>query len=430
MTEATRTELSPGVYLTTVHTRKFKSAVLSASFLTPLERDKAALRALVPQVLRRGTAAHPDMNALSRALDELYGGSIEPMVRKRGETQCVGFVGSFLDDAYTLHGEGILPQAAGLLCDLLLRPCTVEGRFVPEYVVGEKSNLIDRIHSRINDKRQYSILRLTQSMCADEAFGCDSLGEETAATAIDGESLWFAYQELLSTARMELYYCGSADPKQVESIFRAALADLPVNEDRMKLNCQVKNKPEQGAPRFVEEALDVTQGKLAMGFRTDGICVGHEDYPALVAFNSVYGGSTMSKLFMNVREAKSLCYYASSMLEKHKGIMLVSSGIEFEKAQEAREEILRQLESCRRGEIEDWELVGSIRSVITALQTIQDSQGRLEDFWLGQAVAGLTQGPEDLMAKLEQVTAEQVADIARRVTLDTVYFLKGQEETA
>ena len=115
MTQVTKTELAPGVSLTAVQTHKFKSAVLSVSLLTPLKKQTASLNALVPYVLRRGTQDKPDMNTLSAALDELYGGSIEPQVRKKGETQCVGFVGSFLDDAYTLNGEAILEPAAALL---------------------------------------------------------------------------------------------------------------------------------------------------------------------------------------------------------------------------------------------------------------------------------------------------------------------------
>ena len=127
--KVTRLELQPGVWLTSVQTKKFKSSVLGARFLTPLTAETAARNALIPMVLRRGTAAHPDLEALSAALDELYGGSLEPMVRKKGETQCVGFIGSFLDDAYTLDREPVLEPAAALLAELIGAPCT--GSFLP-----------------------------------------------------------------------------------------------------------------------------------------------------------------------------------------------------------------------------------------------------------------------------------------------------------
>ena len=156
MSEVTRRELFPGVWLRTVHTRKFKSAFLSLTLMVPLDRERAAENALVPYVLRRGTREHPDLESLSAALDQLYGGAIEPVVRKKGETQCVGFVASFLDDAYTLNGETILEGAAGLLGELLLRPYTQEGCFSSDYTAGERGNLIDRIRGLVNDKRHYA----------------------------------------------------------------------------------------------------------------------------------------------------------------------------------------------------------------------------------------------------------------------------------
>ena len=425
MAELTRSELFPGAHLTAVHTEKFKSCVLGASFLAPLDRTTAACNALVPSVLRRGTQEHPDMESLSAALDELYGGSIEPVVRTRGETQCVGFLGSFLDDAYTLDGSAILEKAAGLLGELLLRPCTEHGVFRSDYTDSERQNLIDRIRAQVNDKRSYALLRLKREMCAGEPFGVDRLGDESSARAITPESLWARYQDLLRTAPMELYYCGSAKPERVADALRAALSQLPTDGVRTPLpRPAAKEAPAQ--PREVVESLDVTQGKLTMGLRT-GSTVWSEDYPALLLANAIFGGTTTSRLFLHVREKLSLCYYASSQLEKLKGVMLVSSGVESDKVGEARAEILSQLEACRKGAFEDWELEGARRSVVSALHSAMDAQARLEDFWLGQAVAGLTEDPEALARRVEEVTREQVVAAFSSLQLDTIYFLKGRE---
>ena len=426
MSQVTRRELFPGVWLRAVHTNKFKSSYLSITLLTPLDKKTAGPNALIPSVLRRGTAVHPDMESLSAALDELYGGAIEPAVRKKGETQCVGFVASFLDDAYALKGEKILEPAADLLCELLLKPYTENGHFCPDYTAGEKANLIDHIRSQVNDKRTYATQRLTQEMCRYEAFGVDKLGDEESVAAVTPESLWTRYQALMRDAQVEVYYCGSAGPDRVAEALKRALDKLPVNEDRTSPGCDVRVTagPE---PILTEEAMDVSQGKLAMGFRTGGQSCWEAEYPALYLCTAVFGGTTLSKLFMNVREKLSLCYYASATLEKMKGLVLVSSGIEFDKYQTAKDEILAQLEAVRRGEIEPWELEGSRRTLIGICKTTLDDQGRQEDYWLGQAAAGLEETPEEFAARLEQVTREQVAASAQRLELDTVYFLKGKE---
>ena len=424
--EVLRRELFPGVWLRTVHTNKFKSSYLSLTLMVPLSAETASANALIPAVLRRGTEAHPDLESLSAALDELYGGTIEPIVRKKGETQCVGFAASFLDDAYALEGEPVLEGAAALLGELLLRPRTEKGMFYPDYVAGERSNLVDRIRAQVNDKRYYALSRLTQLMCEGEAFGVDKLGDEGRAAALTPRKLWQRYQELLSTAEIELYYCGSAAPDRVAEALSAALSGLPRSEERLEADCEVRLHA--GAePRLEEERMDVTQGKLALGFRTGGITCWEEDYPALVLCNAIFGATPLSKLFLNVREKRSLCYYASSNLEKMKGLLLVSSGIEFGQYQQARDEILAQLEAIRRGEIEDWELEGARRTLIGGHRSTLDDQSRLEEFWLGQTAAGLDTGIEELVEGLKAVTREQVAAAAQKLELDTVYFLNGKE---
>ena len=424
--EVLRRELSPGVWLRTVHTNKFKSSYLSLTLMAPLRAETASANALIPWVLRRGTEDHPDLESLSAALDQLYGGAVEPIVRKKGETQCVGFAASFLDDAYALEGESILEPAAALLGELLLRPYTRDGVFCPDYTAGERANLIDRIRAQVNDKRHYALARLTQLMCAREAFGVDKLGDEKHASALTPESLWRRYQDLLSSAQVELYYCGSAAPDRVERAFVQALSGLPRSRERVDPDCEVRLHA--GAePICREDRMDVIQGKLALGFRTGGVTCWEEEYPALVLCNAVFGATPLSKLFLNVREKRSLCYYASSTLEKMKGLLLVSSGIEFDQYQQAKDEILAQLEAVRRGEIEDWELEGARRTLMGGHRSALDDQGRLEEFWLGQAAAGLDTGIEELVESLQTVTREQVAAAARKLELDTVYFLNGKE---
>ena len=424
MSEVTRTQLLPGVHLTAVQTQKFKSSVLGMQFLLPLAREQAALHALLPMVLRRGTAEHPDMESLSAVLDELYGGSLEPTVRKKGETQCVGFVGSFLDDAYTLDGSAVLEPSAALLGELVLRPYTRDGVFCPDYTRQERENLVTRIRAQVNDKRQYAQVRVVAEMCAGEPFGVDKLGDEASAAAITPQKLWDCYQQVLRTAPIEFYYCGSAPLERVRAAVQAIVDGLPAGERVPLARPEKGNAPAQ--PRRVEEALDVTQGKLAMGFRT-GIDAWDEDYPALMLLNAVYGGTTTSKLFLNVRERLSLCYYASSGLMKYKDVMLVSSGVEFDRVEQAKTEILAQLDQCRTGAFGEEELEWARRSVVSSLTTTMDAQGRLEDYWLGQSAAGLTEAPEELARRVEQVTREQVVSAAQKLKLDTVYFLKGKE---
>ena len=303
--ERIRTQLANGVYLTYLPARKFKTSLLSAQFVTPLRRETASACALLPAILRRGTVRYPDLGALSAQLDRLYGASVDYTVRKQGENQCVGFVASFIDDSYIPGGEQLLEPVAELLGELLCDPVTERGRFVAAYFEGEKTNLIDAIRSQVNDKREYAYARLLQEMCGGEPYGISRLGDEESAEKLQMKRLHALYGELLSTARLELFYCGSAPLERVRQALAAAFATLP--RDGIRDIAAAAPHPARAEVKRVEEAMDVTQGKLGMGF-----ACGSDDYAAMLMGNTLFGGSSNSKLFLNVREKLSLCYYASS----------------------------------------------------------------------------------------------------------------------
>ena len=402
---------------------KFKTSVLSAHLVTPLSKETATANALLPAVLRRGTMRCPDMESLSAALDTLYGAQIDYTVRKKGERQCIGFVASVIDDAFAPAGEKLLEPVADLLGELFLDPVTRNGRFLAEYVDSEKQNLIDAIRSIRNDKQDWADVRLMQEMCAGEPYGVLRLGDEETAAKINNHKLFNHYRELLSTSRMELFYCGSAKPERVEGALCRAFAALPRGVVTEGEPIRRIAAPEQ--PRYLTEEMDVTQGKLSMGWRC-----GTDDVPAMIMANLIFGGTSNAKLFLNVREKMSLCYYASSSYARSKGIMTVSSGIETKDFQKAHDEILHQLELVKQGQWEDWELQGALATMCSSLTSLSDSQGALENYCLGQTAIGAEDTPEDLMAALHQVTPERIRKAAQSCQLDTVFFLKGKEAAA
>ena len=423
MSQVTRRELFPGVWLRAVHTNKFKSAYLSLTLLCPLDKDTAGPNALIPALLRRGTAVHPDMESLSAALDELYGGAIEPSVRKKGETQCVGFVASLIDDSFAPGGEKLLEPVADLLGELICDPATERGRFVPAYFESEKTNLIDAIRSLINDKRDYADSRLLREMCAGEPYGIPRLGDEKSAEKLQLQKLHAQYGQLIAASQLELFYSGSASWDRVAHALLSAFSTLP--RDNIKYAAAAQNHPAREEVRTVTESLDVTQGKLGMGFSC-----GSSDTAALLMGNTLFGGSSNSKLFLNVREKLSLCYYASSLYHRQKGLITVSSGIEFQNYQRAYDEIMAQLEAVQKGELEDWELEGARSTLLNNYATVGDSQGKLENFYLGQAATGQHETPADLARAIQDMTAERICRAMSTVKLDTVYFLKGKEGEA
>lgn len=427
--EISRKELLPGVWLSCLHTDKFKSDCISVSLLTSLDRGSISKNALLPRVLARGTVSYPDMDSISAHCDELYGARVLPIVRKKGEILCLGFYAGFIADRFTPGGEKLLEPVCRLLGELLLHPDTRGGLLRKDYVESEKIKLMEDIRARVNDKRDYALFRACEQMCACEAYGCDDMGSLEGAAAVGYVDLTRWYRDLLQSCPVEIFYCGSASSQRVSAALLDALSTLPRGDINDDIGTDIRLNAVEDQPRFFSEELDVTQGKLVLGFRM-GQCMDDPDFAALRVFNALYGGSVTSKLFMNVREKLSLCYYASSSVDRLKGVMFVSSGIQFDRFDEARTEILAQLDAVRSGDFSDEELNSARRAVSSDLLSMTDSPGALEDFYMTQALLGLDYGPAGLAMLCGEVSRDDIRAVAEDITLDTVYFLRAPESEA
>lgn len=416
--ELRRKTLGPAVRLTYVKSDKFKTGFLSGSFIVPVEKTTFGMDSLLASVLRRGSEKYPDMKEISEALDILYGARLDSLVRRKAERLCPGFAASFIDDRYIPGGERLLEPAAEMMGELMLHPLLENGAFRADYVEQEKENLLDEIRSRINDKREWAGLRLMQELCAGEPYGI--IKEEEDVRDITPAQLYQRYLDIISHAPLELFYCGSAEPERVEEVLRGMLRDLP-RSSILTLPPVLPHRGRMSVQRVCER-MDITQGKLAMGFS----CAS-EDIPAMIAANALFGGTSNSKLFMNVRERLSLCYYASSSFHMSKRLITVYSGVEFKDYERARDEILAQLSALQRGVLEPWELPGARRTLIGGFRAAADSQGQLENFTLGESAVGSERTLKDYLGELETVSLERIIKAAQSIRLDTEYFLDGEE---
>ena len=418
-----RKTVLPGVNLSCVYTDKFKNGLFSAYLMRSLNADDASKNAMLADVLRRGCTSLPDMETIEARLDELYGASVSAVMRQIGETTAVGFSSFFADDRYIGRSEKILESVLSVTGQLLLDPVTRGGMLNSEYVSSEKDNLCDRIRAAVNDKRRYAVTRLRELMCADESYGVNPLGSLEKADKITHVGLTRHYRHVLEHSPLELFYCGGAEPERVEAAVLDAFASVPRGDTE---RCDTEVRIDCGQTRTVKEKMDVAQGNLAIGFRLGEIMY-NPDYAALSVFSAVFGGSPVSKLFLNVRERMSLCYSVGSSVDRHKGVMIVSAGISPSKYDAATEEIFNQLDKCRRGEITEEELEAARKYVASSLREGADEASVLDSYWLARRMDGTDCTPEELAALAECVSAEKVTEIAESVKTDMIYFLSGEE---
>ena len=412
--------LSPGVTLRCCRDSRFKQGCLSFQIVRPMAEPENAMNALLPSVLLRGTNRHPDLRSITHRLDELYGASVSSVVRRVGDYQTTGLYCGFMDDRFALPGDRVLEPMLDFLGELLLDSPVENSGFSTAFVESEKKNLIATIESELNDKRAYAMGRLLRTMCRADTFGLTRLGDKEQVAAIDPVSLYRHYQTILRESPLEIFYVGSAEGQTVAQLLKPLLDRL----DRNYVNLPGQTGFHSCEGSDLVETMEVSQGKLCMGF-VSPITNRTPEFPAMQMLNTIFGSGMTSKLFMNIREKMSLCYSIGSGYYGTKGIVTVSAGIDFDKEEITRQEVLRQLAACQQGDITDDELTAARQAILSSLRSTHDSPGGIEGYYATAALSGMSMTPAQYMAAIEAVTKEQVVAAANSLTLHTTYFLKG-----
>lgn len=423
--QTTRLEIGDGISLCHIKTGKFKHASLAISYSTKLSAENAVMNSLITSVLTKSCARFPKMEDFNRELDRLYAASICGSVKKFGEVHTAVIKADTLQNKFVPDGEDVIKELTNLVLDALLAPSLPDGVFDKEIFESEKTNLIDQIRASQNDKDGYAVRRCAEIMCENEKFSTYVHGDEQTVSEVTVESLTERYRELIAGAKLEIYFVGDYDAEALANILRERFEDVKRNVTLDVPATKVRRKA-SGEVKRVNETAPISQAKLSIGFRL-GRSLSDRNFPAVTLFKEIYGGSPTSKLFANVREKLSLCYYCSPAVEQIKGIMIVASAIEAKNKERAEEEILLQLEKIREGEISDEEFNSARESLINRYNEIADSTDAIIAWYMQRSVLGFVDSPDIAALAISFLTKEHVVEAAKEISLDTVYLLSGEE---
>lgn len=420
-----RITIGDGIAVNLIKDSKFKHDRISVNFILPLRRETATGYALLPYLMQRGYADCSDFTAFARKLDELYGASVSGRVSKAGEYQIVGLSIHHVDNRYTLNGEDLAAQCAQLLADIVCKPDIREGGFAPEVLATEKNSLLDAIAAEVNDKRSYATARCTELLFEGEPLAVKQNGYAEDVPAITPKSAAESYYTMLRTAAIEIIVIGNAAEESVADIFAQAFRGVGRQPIQVELTAEQKAP---GEVRDMVENMDLTQAKMVMGFSTRP-AESREEIAAARIAGAIYGASPFSKLFLNVREKLSLCYYCASRIMASSGYMLVDCGIEAGNKQRAQEEILKQLQEVCAGSFTQAELQNAKLAVINSLNAVTDTLRGMEGWLLTEILQGGDNAdPTQEIACVEEVTAEDVQNYMNSARLHVVYLLAGESK--
>ncbi|KXZ39539.1 Predicted Zn-dependent peptidase [Alkalithermobacter thermoalcaliphilus JW-YL-7 = DSM 7308] len=402
-----------------INTEKFKTNLISVYIKRPLDRKEVTKNTLIPSLLESGTVNFKTQREISRKLDELYGAGLACSVSKKGEKHILSFKLAIVNNTYV--NENILKEGLILLNEIINKPLVENNGFKKEYLEIEKSNLRDKIRSRINDKGHYALERCIEEMCKGESFSIYEYGYEEDLKDIDEKTLYDHYKHIIRTSPIDIVIAGSFDRESIINDVKNILnfeRDSIIQIPQEQIDIDVKDV------KNITEKMDVTQGKIVLGFRTN-IHYKDDKYYPLMVYSNILGGGPHSKLFVNVREKESLCYYIYSSIEKYKSIMVIASGIEVDNYEKAINLINEQLEKINKGEITQEEISNSKKALINSVNSVKDSLLGLSDFYYGQIISQTQESLDSIIEKINSVTIEQVIDASSKIKLDTIYFLRN-----
>lgn len=421
--EYKKTEIKKGINLHTIQTDKFKTNLIAIMLTTKLNKENVTKNALIPAILRRGTKELSTQEEINKKLEEMYGASLDCGLDKTGDNQVLKFYIETVNDTFLPQdAENMLKMSLEMICECVFDPYLENDSFKKEYVEQEKENLKQIIDGKIDNKARYSLDRCISEMYKEQPFGLYKYGYVEDMSAFNEKNLYAYYKKLIDDCKIDIFVSGILDEK-IEDIIKENKNIVKLQGREPEYNKQEIKAKKSEKENIVQESMDVTQGKLVIGIDLD---VDNEDFRYnVMIYNSILGGSANSKLFQNVREKASLAYTASSSYYRFKNNIFINCGIEIQNYDRALEIIRKQIDDMKKGEFTEEEVEYAKQGIIATIKTIDDEQDTEITYFFGQELSNIKCDIEQYINKISEVTKKDVIEIANKVSINTVYFLKN-----
>ena len=422
-------EIKQGITVHNINTDKFKTNIVAIFLTTPMSRKYVTFNSVISSVLRRGSKNMPTQEDISKTLEDMYGASFNNGLDKIGDNHILKFYMESINDEYLpQENDNLLKESIKKLSEIVFNPVLENGKFKEEYLNQEKEVITQRINARIDNKAFYAKTRCVECMYKEDPAALYKYGYTEDMKNINTENLYNYYKELIDNCKIDIFISGK---NELENTLKMLNEDENIQKLKPRkaeyvIN-DIKVKEEQ-QEQSIEEKQNVTQGKVVIGcdilFDENDLKDENLRYEALL-YNGLLGGSANSKLFQNVREKASLAYTAGSSYVRFKSNIFINAGIEIENYEKAIKIIKEQLESMKNGEFTEEEIENEKKSLISGINLIDDEQDSGIVYYYGQEITNSNVSLEDYKKRVKNVTKDQILNIAKKVKINTIYFLRN-----
>lgn len=417
-------KVKKGVMLHNITTNKFKTNLYAMFLAIPLDRENITKEALIAAVLRRGTQNLKSQDLISKKLEEMYGATFDCGIEKTGDNHVLKFYVEAINEEFLPEKEELTKKCIDILFDIVLNPLVEDDGFKVEYVESEKTKLKQIIESKIDNKRAYAFDRCIEEMFKNEPYGLYKYGYIEDIDKISSQDLYEYYKKLIRECKIDIFVSGEIDNANINNIVmdNKSIQNLNDRNPNYIVNNEQGRKNEKREEKIVEEHMQVGQGNLVIG-----LSVNSEKSNAKFAasiYNAILGGGANSKLFQNVREKNSLAYTAGSTYRRQKDAIFIRCGIEIDKYEKALSTIKEQISDMEEGKFTQEDIGNAKKLIIASVKSISAEQDTEITYYYGQEMSDNFTTIEDYIKNIEQVSKEDIIEIAKNTWVNTIYFLR------
>lgn len=405
-----------------IQTNKFKTIKVRVCFRRPIKKNEITMRNILCNMLTHSSKDYKTKRALAIKSQDLYAATIVSNNGRFGNYINTEITLTVLNDKYT--EEGNFKDALAFLSDIIYQPNVENNKFDEKSLEIVKASAKTSLESIKEDSNLYSVMRLLENMDAESPMSYRSSGYLEDLDKINSNNLYSYYKKVLEKDLMDIFVIGNIDFEQTEELIREYFKIKTFKKQRAKY--LLEEKKTRIRKKTIIEQEENNQSKLAIGCRMVGLTKYERNYP-LTLYNIMLGAGDESKLFTEVREKHSLCYYVNSVPNKLDNTIIIRAGIDKGNIKKTTDIIETQINLMRKGKFTEEELNVAKEYFNTALDNITESEASIIDSYYMMELLGVDD-IDTRRKKMAQVTLEDIVKVAKKVKVDTIYCLEGINE--
>lgn len=405
-----------------IKTDRFKTITVDLIFRKKITKEEITKRNVLADMLTFSSKKYPTRRAMAIEQQDLYACEVDFSCYRLGNYYNTDFSLLCLNEKYT--EKGTFEQTIKYLADIIFNPNVTNNHFDTKSFNIIKANTIKQIASIKEDTRKYSLVKMLEKMDPKATYALHGFGYLEDLEKINEENLYTYYKDFIRSSGLDIFVLGDIDFDEVEKIFTKYFKfDIYHKKDN---DFVIEHDKIRKIPRQIVESYPSAQGKLSIGCKLKDLTEFERNY-ALTIFNMILGGSSESKLFRNVREKNSLCYYINSNSNKIDNLFFITSGITKANLKKTVSLIKKELHGIQKGNITEEEIQKAKIRYISLVDEMYDYPSQIISYYYASEILN-SDLPEERKKMVEKVTYDDIVNVSNKVHIDTIYLLGGEED--